>query len=165
MGRPIAAPQHASAVISDDGVYRYRLDRQWGRGPRVCWVMFNPSTADGTKDDPTIRRCIAFSKSWGFGSMVVVNLFAYRASRPRDLFARGAMPGPENDRYIHEAIEESEQVICAWGADAHVRTLARERWFCWRYMHRGLWCIAKTPKGSPRHPLYLPGDLAPVPFP
>jgi hypothetical protein len=75
------------ATLSDCGRYRYRLWRRWADGPTVLFVMLNPSTADADVDDPTIRRCIGFARSWGAGALEVVNLYAWRATQPAELKA------------------------------------------------------------------------------
>src|SRR5687768_14824465 len=88
---PGSSPVERDARFSDCGTYRYNLTRLWdARLIRVCWVMLNPSTADQHEDDATIRRCIGFSRSWGAGALTVVNLFAFRATQPRDLWAAAA---------------------------------------------------------------------------
>ena len=114
-------PDHkSSAVISDCERYRYRLDRSWGSGPRVCWVMLNPSTADAEHDDATLRKITAYTKRWGYGSLVVVNLFAWRSKDPKALpladdrgWARAI--GPDTDKHIEAAVRESDLVVCGWG--------------------------------------------------
>ena len=132
------------ARISADGKYRYQLWREWrgthdpkhwrwlggvdGVGeplgePLSClFVMLNPSTADGEADDPTIRRCVGFAKRWKFERLEVVNLFAYRATKPSDLFAFQAQGGDpigwQNSELIGEALRDSGLVVCAWGANA-----------------------------------------------
>jgi hypothetical protein len=147
-----------------EGRYRYRLDRWWEGGEgRVCWIMLNPSTADATQDDPTIRRCITFSKAWGYASLVVVNLFALRATDPKALrLPAGAFQdeylsiiGPENDDTILAAEAESQRVVAAWGnhgslhgRGADVREMLRTQ-----PLHLGL-----TKTGEPRHPLYARAD-------
>jgi hypothetical protein len=90
----------SSAVLSPDGVYRYRLDRVWGAGPRVLFVMLNPSTADATQDDPTLRRCLGFARDWGYGSLTVANLYAYRARGPQ----AGRRPGRSGVRLLPGAV-------------------------------------------------------------
>jgi hypothetical protein len=154
----------SSAVISECGVYRYHLQRIWGDGPRFCWIMLNPSTADADQDDPTIRRVIGFSKSWGAGGIDVVNLFALRATNP---VALKAHPDPvgifRNDECIlriaaHPCVT---QIIAAWGRggelngrDKQVLKMLRD----YTVHQVGEWKF-------PRHPLYLKADLQPEPTP
>lgn len=89
-----------TAGISECGTYRYWLCREWSPGlDSLVWLMLNPSTADATQDDPTIRRCMGFARRWGYGGITVVNLYAYRATNPRDLLTAADPVGPENDRY------------------------------------------------------------------
>lgn len=109
------------AVISACGAYRYRLWRVWDAGlPRVVYVMLNPSTADAVADDPTIRACTAIARRIGAGRLDVVNLYAFRASKPSALVAaakRGLdVVGPGNDEAIGTAVQDVQMVICAWGA-------------------------------------------------
>src|SRR6185369_17379869 len=93
-----------TAVISKCGKYRYSLRREWiGGAGTVCFIMLNPSTADASVDDPTIRRCIGFAQRWGYQILEVVNLYAYRATRPRDMFAAADPVGPENEYYLCKA--------------------------------------------------------------
>ena len=91
-----------SAEIDPTGLYRYSLYRGWETNApkRIAFVMLNPSRADATNDDPTLCRCISFARSWGYGSLEVVNLFAYRASKPEELKTVTDPVGSENDRYI-----------------------------------------------------------------
>lgn len=163
-----AVVQTGDALLSPDGRYRYWLTREWGPGMRVCWVMLNPSTADASIDDPTIRRCIAFSKRWGFGSLIVVNLWAARATDPKALLALGDPVGPMNAEAIDLAVNGSALVILAWGAFA-ARMAAAER----LRLHPEasakaalvpVACLGRTKDGHPRHPLYVRGDQAPVPW-
>ncbi len=150
-----------SAVLSDDGLYRYRLDRWWGPGPRVCWVMLNPSTADAEVDDPTIRRCIGFAKTWGYDGITVVNLYPFRAANPADLKAWlrrgiGVMKARyDNGLHVDAATSRSAIVIAAWGAHTNEKTVP------WHpvWHHLGL-----TKDGHPRHPLYVKGDTKPLSY-
>jgi hypothetical protein len=152
------------ALISECEHYRYTLTRIWDRSrPVLVWTMLNPSKADGLIDDPTIGRCIAFAKAWGYGGIVVVNLFAWRATDPTELEATLDAIGPENDRHLLAAVADQD-VIAAWGASvphywrhrpAAVLELMRQHGA--RLHHLGL-----TKDGHPRHPLYLRGDTQPT---
>jgi hypothetical protein len=121
--------------------------------------MLNPSTADAVRDDPTIRRCIGFAKAWGAGGMVVVNLFAYRASSPRILFAAEDPVGPQNDRHLLRVLSRAGQVVvAAWGSHGSYRDRDAEvlQLLMRRRIH--IECLGRTADGQPRHPLYLPAS-------
>jgi hypothetical protein len=147
------------AVISPCGLYRYSLRRALDmHGMRqILWVMLNPSTADATQDDPTIRRCIGFSKAWGFAELAVVNLYALRSTDPKALWSASDPIGPDNDDHIRKLAECSDMTVCAWGQPGPVKE---------RALHvRGLLpeahCLKLNKDGSPGHPLYLPKVLTP----
>jgi hypothetical protein len=121
------------AVISDCGRYRYLLRRTWdARRPRVLFVMLNPSTADADNDDPTIRSCIRLSRALNYGSIEVVNLFSFRATKPDDLLEASDPIGPKNDGSIECAIVRCDLHICAWGA----HPMAERRASCVRQLIR-----------------------------
>lgn len=146
-----------SAVIDTSGMYRYSLGRRWAAGEVVTWIMLNPSTADGNTDDPTIRRCVGFSHDWGFGAMVVVNLYAYRATSPWSLLEAHDPIGPEHHHYFLRALQCASRVVVAWGAHEaatfrHVRPLLA---------YRPLLCLGTTKRGAPRHPLYVHSQVCP----
>lgn len=156
------------ADLSVDGLYRYSLRRIWEPdGPRMAWIMLNPSIADAEIDDPTIRRCIGFAQREGCGSIEVVNLYAYRATKPDDLLdATGAgidVLGPENVPYVTAAFEHAAVVIAGWGASFVDR---RNTWKLARVNVQGiaakhdrpLHCLGRTKAGHPRHPLYVRAD-------
>lgn len=158
------------ATISECGRYRYNLWRQWSDGTRCLFVMLNPSTADAAEDDPTIRRCVGFAKLFGHGSLEVVNLFAFRATNPRDLVKVISKPfhryvdviGPDNDLYVDQACARSSRIIAAWGSSAAVDKHLME--YGVLQMRKALepyapiWCLTTTGDGSPGHPLYLPSN-------
>ena len=145
------------AVFSEDRRYRYRLYREWEKRPGkpLLWVLLNPSTADETIDDPTIRRCIGFSTAWGYGSMWLGNIYAYRATDAavmKRLSANEAR-GPHNYSHLISMAAISEKTVCAWGAH---RAPDAETLYDISVGHtRPLYCLGKTRDGSPRHPLYL----------
>jgi hypothetical protein len=149
------------AIFSPCGQYRYVLRRSWARHlPTVLFIALNPSTADHRVDDPTIRRCIGFAKSWGFGRLAVGNLFAYRSTDPKRLRIADDPVGPMNDRWLTTLASRAELTVAAWGvhgslhgrADAVVSRLT------------GLHHLGITRHGHPRHPLYLPSDVMPMRF-
>ncbi|AMQ67013.1 DUF1643 domain-containing protein [Mycolicibacterium fortuitum] len=153
-----------SAVISECGRYRYELIRRWGDGPLLEFVMLNPSTADAEKDDPTIRRCIGFGKAWGYGGIVVHNLYAYRATAP-DMLANVDDPiGPANRDYLGNKIATC--TIAAWGA----HPAAVGWWNGYPYnitaalKRPQLLCLGVNGNGSPKHPLYVPSSRTPIPW-
>lgn len=155
----------AGAVISACERYRYRL---WhilhpSNGSRVLFVMLNPSTADGVKDDPTIRRCIGFAQDWGFGRLDVANLFAFRATKPADLAKADDPVGPENDAYLIELGALADRIVFAWGTRGTLQ--GRDQQVGDMFGRRGLhaWCLGKTKAKHPRHPLYVPRDASLVP--
>jgi Uncharacterized protein conserved in bacteria len=155
------------ATISEDGKYRYRLSRHWDDGkPEATFVMLNPSTADAYEDDSTIRKCMGFARRWGMGGIYVGNLFAFRATDPKDMKRAADPVGPENYDHLAWICERASKnggiTICAWGANgSHMN---QERTFL-GWLER--WSIAPmalrlTAKGKPEHPLYVPYDVTPV---
>lgn len=147
----------ASAVFSPCERYRYALSRSWSQGDCIAWIMLNPSTATADEDDPTIRRCIAFSRAWHFGRLLIVNIYALRSTDPAGLWTVDDPVGPDNDEHIRAAIRQATRVVCAWGANAepdrsaHVLELVRS-------LERVPHCLGTTKAGEPRHPLYIRSD-------
>ena len=145
------------AVVSECGRYRYTLSRWWGsrQGRHLYFVMLNPSTADAETDDPTIRKCIGFAMRAGYTGFTVLNLFAWRATDPRELLKPcGNLAGPQNDSYL-ASVPADADVCFAWGAYgrrfskrvAEVRyLLGTTRWLC----------LKQLADGTPAHPLMLP---------
>ena len=151
-----------SASFSRDRRYRYELRRCWGDGQTLTWLMLNPSTADSGVEDPTIRRCIDFSRNWGFGSLCVVNLFALRTPEPSVLLGASDRLGPGGDRRLRAALREADEVIVAWG-NVHPRLVRRAQAIASLLPSRA-WCLGLTARGEPKHPLYVAGDTEPVAF-
>ncbi len=154
---------HSTAVISKDGVYRYHLQRIWDENkPRIAFCMLNGSTADGDTNDPTIRRCIGFGQSWGFGGLEVVNEYGLRSTNPAQLWKHPDPIGPDNDDWILKVASDSEvgMFVCAWGKlglvnrrDVDVRKILSST--CRDIFQVGVYAF-------PRHPLYLKADLQPI---
>jgi hypothetical protein len=148
------------ALISPCGTYRYWLSRVWDES-RTCgaWVMLNPSTADATVDDPTIRRIVGFSQSWGWGGARVYNLFALRSPKPSALATHPVPIGPDNDRHL-QSIPLEFPVIVAWGQWGN--HLGRARSVCAMLARSGieLHCLGRNRDGTPKHPLYVRADVS-----
>ena len=149
--------------------YRFTLSRvvNWLGEGTVTFLMLNPSTADETSNDPTIRRCIGYARSWGYGSLTVCNLSPLRATDPADMLAAGREP-PEVERENLEAIlgacRVSNLVVAAYGTDGAAEGRASR---VLKMLHDAgiqVQCLRKTKDGHPWHPLYLPRDLTPVPL-
>ena len=151
------------AVISPDGRYRYRLWRDWANTGRVTFVMLNPSTADGTEDDPTIRKCIGFAQRLGCGGFDVVNLFGLRSRNPRALQLAADPVGPGNDDHLRQAGGRSSQpIIVAWGAYGayYPQRIAAVMGL----LSRAVRCLSVTKEGQPGHPLMLSYKCLPQPW-
>ena len=155
---------YSGAVFSPCRKFRYALTREWGatRGvslsDRVAFVGLNPSTADETEDDPTIRRCIGFAKDWGFRGLVMLNIFAWRATNPAALRIVDDPKGPRNDDWIRFVANQAGQVIAAWGAHGELQG----RGAIVATMIPKPYCLGTTRAGQPRHPLYLKRDTRPA---
>ena len=146
----------SSAVFSDCGEYRFALTRDWGQGKRLAFVMLNPSTADHFRNDPTVARCETRARDMGAGAFRVVNLFAFRATDPRDLRRADHPVGEGNDATLRAAARLADMTICAWGAHGDHRGRAGEVLNLLRRTGRPLFTLGLTMGGAPRHPLYLP---------
>lgn len=143
------------ALFDRSEAYRYLLWRRWSGGPRILWVLLNPSTADETEGglDPTLRRCVGFSRDWGFGQMRICNAFALRSTDPKGLYRTKDPVGPLNDQTIAEEAEKADQVIVGWGGHGGLHGRA-DRVFEIVKPY-GVRCLAVTKGGEPGHPLYL----------
>ena len=146
------------ANISDCGKYRYSLERHWGEGNKtVIFVGLNPSIVDAEIDDPTIRRCINFAKSWGYDRLIMLNIFAYWSTDPKGLLEIEDPIGPENNQKSIKLFAEADLIVCAWGSN---KLISGDLMFGSKYLRHNpkLMCLGKTKNGQPRHPLYVKGD-------
>ena len=160
---PSRSDAAASAIFSPCRTWRYTLERRWGDDPLTLVIVgLNPSTADETQDDPTIRRCIGFARSWGYGRLLMLNLFAYRATDPREMLAAADPIGPDNPEVIgREAGRALGSVLCAWGV--HGAHLGWGPGVLERLGSKAM-VLGLTKDGHPKHPLYLRADTQPSPL-
>jgi hypothetical protein len=159
------------AKIDDTGEYRYSLAREWNaKLGKVLFILLNPSTADATFDDPTVKKCIGFAERWGFESLKIVNLFAYRATDPEELVEAKDPVGSDNDRWIREAVKRTDFVVVGWG---NLGPYICKR--CINCSHRidrvlniikdsNPHCLAITKERQPKHPLFASYALKPIPY-
>lgn len=164
----------SDAVLSDDGLYRYRLERAWGDTERtpfergtVTWVMLNPSIASHSIDDPTLNRCLSFSRRAGMGRLLVVNLYALRSTDPATLTTHPDPVGPENLAHVSNALSEAQLIVAAWGAHPMaLRSTTRLKLRNLAPPRAPVVCLGKAGQAQPRHPgriaastLFLPFEL------
>ena len=161
----------SGAIFSPDRRFRYLLWRRWSAMNSVTFLMLNPSIADERVLDPTLRRCMGFAKSLGFGAFSIVNLFPLVATDPKELIDAedrdGELDGLRNIHHLQGAIWSAGKTIVGWGANAkkpqlsYAVTIARSVFLdgC-----RGAYCLGLNADGSPKHPLYLARDTKPIPY-
>lgn len=150
-----------SADFSPCRTYRYCLRRHWDdRRPAAMFVGLNRSVADETGDDPTIRRCIGFAQSWGYGGIIMANLFAFVTPSPEEMMKAADPVGPDNDAWLVRLAGEAGIIVAAWGAQkgiddrvAHVTKVLIKQDF---------YCLGRTEGGHPRHPLFVLASIRPV---
>lgn len=151
---------HRSAVFSADRVYRYRLHRQWGEnGIHVAFCLCNPSTADENSEDATSRRGVGFAQLYGAKEMTFVNANPFRATDPKSQEFAPESVMAENDRHLELVAIEADLIIGAWG-DGVLPGLGQRALGVFNRMNRQVWCLSRTRKGNPGHPLYLPASSA-----
>ena len=144
---------YSNAKFSKDRIYRYALWRTWDKAlPKLLFIGLNPSTADEKKDDPTMRRCIRFSKDLGYGGFIMANIFAYRSTDPKKLKKITNAEGLNNKKFIKKMITKASIVICAWGngygpPPDYLKKLTE------------LHYLKINKDGAPAHPLYLKKSL------
>jgi len=151
----------SGATFSPCRRWRYLLWRRWDEAKPVAnFLMLNPSTADEVKLDPTCSRARDYAERWGYGALIVTNVFGWRATHPDDMKAAKDPVGPGNDAAIVRTAKESAIVVCAWGnhgtfldRSSKVRALLKEV---------KLHALRINANGEPAHPLYLPGKLKPI---
>lgn len=158
---------NGAAEFSADKRYRYTLSREFqGGSGAVAWIMLNPSTATATEDDPTIRRCIGFSRAWGYRQLYILNLFAFRATDPKELLKTESPIGPYNDEWIRNILSQADMIVCAWGAKAAEvdKGRAADVVLVAVTTKKPVRCLGTTKDGYPKHPLYLAANTKLVEF-
>lgn len=153
---------HATgAILSNDRRYRYRLWRTWdASAPTVTFVVSNPNPNDELDRDPTCQACVDHAERWGFGSLVVVALFALRSSNPAAFRHHPDPVGPKNDEHLRRACEEANLVVAAWGDEGSIRDRDRE---VLELLDADLHCVGLTPDEHPAPPRSAP-DVNPEPW-
>jgi hypothetical protein len=147
------------ANLSKCRKYRYALWRIWDDSkPYAMFIGLNPSTANETEDDPTITRCINYSKNWGYGGLCMVNLFAFRATEPSVMMAAKDPIGLENDAWIKKLSHKAGVIVAAWGNDGSFL----ERSYKIKKIIPNLMCLKINKTGEPAHPLYQPATATPI---
>lgn len=146
------------ALFSPCRRYRYALWRRWNDRPAdLVFIGLNPSTADETQDDATVKRCVQFARVWGYGGLCVANLFAFCARDPKEMMAAADPIGPDNDAWLLKLSGQASLVIAAWGNHgAFLQRSVRVRGLL-----PGLQCLRRNASGEPSHPLYLSRGLRP----
>lgn len=155
-----------TSAFSEDEQYRYLLTRDFYEGdvsrPLVV-IGLNPSTADAEKDDRTIAKLVRYAKRWGFGSLTMLNLFAFRATDPHDMRRAFDPIGKQNDEFIRY-YAQGERILCAWGAHGDYMARGRQVASMLREAERPLFAFSLTENGNPVHPLYLRDEMEPLPW-
>lgn len=170
-----------TTIFSPCRLYRYTLWREWSMEPHNLWTFdphlayypgrgteflqvigLNPSTADETENDPTIRRCIRYAREWGFVALCMTNLFAWRDTKPEKMKRVAEPIGVDNDKHLYEIAKAAGMTLCAWGIHGkhrerhlHVQRLLQDI---------PMFCLGLNDDLSPKHPLFLKADLQPIPF-
>lgn len=176
---PIESTTNKAATLSKCGKMRWNLRRWWHEDSRVCWVMLNPSTADAEIDDPTLKRCMHFSKAWGYGGLIITNLYPYRSPSPpecrrwaardhkySDLLVRKQLI--RNQKEVLAACQTSDIIVAAWGNQpwaakwsVHMLTQIQKN------TDKPIYCLGTTQNGNPKHPMArarhrVPNDQQPL---
>ena len=151
----------SDALFSEDRIYRYALWRTWDETlPKALFIGLNPSTADEVQDDPTIRRCIRYSRDWGYGGYIMGNIFGYRSTDPLALKKIKDPIGDKNNFWLKKLHKQASITIAAWGNHGNLLNRGKEVETFIDDLH----CLKITKEGNPWHPLYLPAKLEPIKF-
>ena len=149
------------AVLSECRKYRFALWRIWDKSkPNVMFICLNPSGADENNDDPTVRRCINYTQTWGYGGLCIGNLFAFRSTKRTELFSARDPIGKGNNEWLIKLAQESSLVVAAWGNYGAYLGRSKEVMRIIPNLHY----LKMNKTGEPTHPLYLKKTLRPTPI-
>ncbi len=155
----------STAIYSDCESYRYSLSRVWKPSDKmVMFVMLNPSTASEVHNDPTVERCERRARTLGFGGFRVTNIFAWRATDPRDMRAADDPIGPQNDAMLLEGANWADKIIAAWGVHGAHMDRGKAVSIMLSQTSKPLFHLSLSKAGHPKHPLYLPYVQQPIPW-
>ncbi len=152
------------AVFSDCRKYRYSLSQIWDEDKEpLYWLMLNPSTADEVKNDPTVERCERRARMWGYGGSVVLNIFAYRATDPKNMRTQKDPVGPDNDAWIRKLARRSQELVVVGGWGEHGSHMARGQAVLdiFKQANGRINALKINASGHPAHPLYIAYDKTP----
>lgn len=149
------------ACLSPCRLYRYALWRTWDESKKkVMFIGLNPSTADETVDDRTVGRCISYATQWGYGGIIMTNLFAFRASKPTEMMRAENPIGEMNDYYLKRLAVDAALIVGMWGNSGTFLNRSEEVVAMFLNLH----CIRVTSGGQPHHTRGLPDGLKAVPY-
>ena len=152
---------YKNATFSNCRKYRYSLSRIWDKKKKlVLFIGLNPSTANEEVDDPTIRRCVNYVKNWGYGGLIMVNLFAYRVTLPSGLKKVKYPIGEDNDKYIMTLSKKADITVAAWGNNGNLYGRDKQVFD----LIPNLMCLKLNKSGQAAHPLYLSNILKLIKF-
>jgi len=153
------------ATFSNDRKYRYELYREWGHSKfqrTALFVMLNPSTADETVLDPTVRRCLGYAMNWGCTRLEIANIFALRSTNPQALYTAHDPIGPENDTTIRKMAERADMIIAAWGSHGILQNRGIHVLDTILSDGHDVLCLKCNSNGTPAHPLYQKASITPI---
>lgn len=152
----------STAIFSSCKKYRYTLTRIWdSKKPLVMFIGLNPSTADEIRNDPTVARCINFAQAWGYGGMIMTNIFAYRSTNPYAMMSQEDPVGLENDAYLVDSSRQASLIMAVWGIHGSLSDRGKQVVKLMKAAGCELHHLGMTKEGYPKHPLYLKKTVKP----
>lgn len=160
---PPLSTKNPGTIFTRNRRHRFTLHRELpGQRGRCVFICLNPSTADATTDDPTVRRIKRYATEWNFSELYVLNIFSLRSTDPAALYRARTPNHPDNDKWIDRVCQHADLVVCAWGTHGSLLDRDQDVYGILRFCG-GTYSLRDTKDGFPSHPLYLPANLRPVP--